>query len=77
MGGPSEVSAYECWVGCARTFGGRVCVGRGTGEVFERRLTPNHQEIVEWLQSLPGRVAVTYEAGPTGFGLARFLTAAG
>ena len=30
-----------------------------TGEVFERRLTPNHQEIVEWLQSLPGRVAVT------------------
>ena len=27
--------------------------------------------------SLPGRVAVTYEAGPTGFGLARFLLAAG
>ncbi len=48
-----------------------------TGEVFERRLTPNHQDILEWLRSLPGPVAVAYEAGPTGFGLARFLTAAG
>jgi transposase len=47
-----------------------------TGEVFERRLTPDFGEIMEWLWSLPGRVAVTYEAGPTGFGLARFLTAA-
>ena len=30
-----------------------------------------------WLAGLPGPVAVTYEAGPTGFGLARDLTAAG
>jgi transposase len=50
---------------------------RDTGEVFERRLCPDHREILDWLQSLPGRVAVTYEAGPTGFGLARFLLAAG
>lgn len=48
-----------------------------TGEVFECRLTPDHREILGWLQSLPGAVAVAYEAGPTGFGLARFLTAAG
>lgn len=48
-----------------------------TGEVFERRLTPDHREILIWLRSLPDRVAVTYEAGPTGFGLARFLIAAG
>ena len=48
-----------------------------TGEVLERRLTPDHQEILDWLRSLTGVVAVTYEAGPTGFGLARFLTAAG
>ena len=48
-----------------------------TGEVFESRLTPDHGEILDWLRSLPGRVAVTYEAGPTGFGLARFLIAAG
>jgi transposase len=48
-----------------------------TGEVFQRRLTPNHGEIVAWLGDLPGPVAVTYEAGPTGFGLARALAAAG
>jgi hypothetical protein len=39
-----------------------------TGEVFQRRLTPDHGEIVAWLGDLPGPVAVTYEAGPTGFG---------
>ena len=48
-----------------------------TGEVFQRRLTPDHGEIVAWLGDLPGPVAVTYEAGPTGFGLARALTTAG
>ncbi|MCW2663330.1 MAG: putative transposase y4qE [Mycobacterium sp.] len=48
-----------------------------TGEVFERRLTPDPREILAWVQSLPGPVAVTYEAGPTGFVLARFLLAAG
>jgi hypothetical protein len=48
-----------------------------TGEVVERGLTPDHHEILEWMQALPQPVAVTYEAGPTGFGLARFLLAAG
>jgi transposase len=59
----------------------RSVVGCGldgeTGEVFERRLTPDHHELLEWVRGLPGPVAVTYEAGPTGFGLARFLLAAG
>ena len=48
-----------------------------TGRVFERRLTPDYGEILGWIRSLPGPVAATYEAGPTGFGLARFLTAEG
>jgi transposase len=48
-----------------------------TGEVFERRLTPDRGEILGWLGDLPGPVAATYEAGPTGFGLARALDAAG
>ena len=48
-----------------------------TGEVQRRRLTPDPGEITSWVQSLPGPVRVAYEAGPTGFGLARFLTAAG
>jgi transposase len=45
--------------------------------LFERRLTPDHGDIAGWVRSLPGPVAVTYEAGPTGFGLARFLTGQG
>jgi transposase len=48
-----------------------------TGEVFRRRLCPDHQEVLDWVQGLPAPVAVTYEAGPTGFGLARALIAAG
>ncbi len=59
----------------------RSVVGCGldgeTGEVFQRRLGPEHREILDWIQRLPAPVAVTYEAGPTGFGLARFLVAAG
>jgi transposase len=59
----------------------RSVVGCGldgqTGELFERRLTPDHGEIVAWVRSLPGPVAVAYEAGPTGFGLARSLTVQG
>src|SRR5512143_3436198 len=48
-----------------------------TGELFERRLCPDHGEIITWVRGLPGPVAVTYEAGPTGFGLARFLSGEG
>ena len=59
----------------------RSVVARGldrqTGELFERRLTPEHEEILEWIRSLPGPAAATYEAGPTGFGLARFLLGSG
>jgi transposase len=47
-----------------------------TGEVLRARLTPAHEDIIGWLRSLPGPVSVTYEAGPTGFGLARALKAA-
>ena len=59
----------------------RSVVGCGldgdTGEVFQRRLCPDHREVLDWINGLPAPVAVTYEAGPTGFGLARALTAAG
>jgi len=48
-----------------------------TGELFERRLTPAHEDVLGWLHGLPGPIAVAYEAGPTGFGLARALHAAG
>ena len=48
-----------------------------TGELVQARLTPSHQHIRSWLAELPGPVAIAYEAGPTGFGLARSLTADG
>jgi transposase len=48
-----------------------------TGRLFERRLCPDHTEIISWVRSLPEPVTVTYEAGPTGFGLARFLIGEG
>ncbi|HEY3605039.1 MAG TPA: IS110 family transposase [Sporichthyaceae bacterium] len=48
-----------------------------TGEIVRARLTPSHEHIRSWLSDLAGPVAVAYEAGPTGFGLHRALTAAG
>ena len=48
-----------------------------TGEVRRARLTPEYRDLMGWLDRLEGPVAVAYEAGPTGFGLARFLGEAG
>ena len=48
-----------------------------TGELRRARLAPSHDHIRSWLEQLDGPVAVAYEAGPTGFGLYRALTAAG
>jgi len=48
-----------------------------TGELFKQRLVPANEVVIDWLHTLPGPVAVTYEAGPTGFGLARAMATAG
>jgi transposase len=48
-----------------------------TGEILRAKLSADHRDVLGWLTRLPGPVAVTYEAGPTGFGLARVLSAAG
>jgi transposase len=48
-----------------------------TGELLQARLTPSHDHIRSWIGTLTGPVAVAYEAGPTGFGLYRALSAAG
>lgn len=48
-----------------------------TGELVRRRLGSSAAEVLAWLGSLPGPVAAAYEAGPTGFTLARALRAAG
>ena len=48
-----------------------------TGQVWQRKLTPAPADIFDWVSGLPGPVSVVYEAGPTGFGLARHLRAQG
>src|SRR3954449_8605752 len=48
-----------------------------TGELIRQRLVPDTNVVLDWVCGLPGPVAATYEAGPTGFGLARAFTAAG
>lgn len=48
-------------------------IDTGTGELFRKRLGPDSLGVILWLRSLPGPVVVTYEAGPTGFVLARAL----
>ena len=48
-----------------------------TGMIYRDRLCPAVSEVKRWLDGLPGPVAVVYEAGPTGYGLARQLAAAG
>jgi len=55
-------------------LGGDVAEG---GAVFRARLVPDPPVILAWLKTLPGPLSVVYEAGPTGFGLCRFLLAAG
>jgi transposase len=54
-----------------------AAVGLGSGEVWKAQLTGSPAATIEWLQTLPGRVCAVYEAGPTGFGLARAARAAG
>ncbi|HYS40322.1 MAG TPA: transposase, partial [Pseudonocardiaceae bacterium] len=54
-----------------------AAIDTATGELFRSRLCPDHEEVLRWLGELPGPVAVAYEAGPTGFGLARALAAVG
>ena len=48
-----------------------------TGEVWQRKLTPDPADVLGWVSSLPGPVTVVYEAGPTGLGLARHFRSAG
>jgi transposase len=52
---------------------GAAAIDGVSGEVVQARLTPSHEHIRSWLAERAGPVAVTYEAGPTGFGLYRSL----
>ena len=54
-----------------------AAIDTATGEFFKDTLVPQPEVVIDWIRRLPGPVAVTYEAGPTGFGLARVLRDAG
>ena len=54
-----------------------VFVDGESGELCSRRLSGRTGEIVEFCAGLPGPARVAYEAGPTGFTLARALGDAG
>jgi transposase len=74
-----DVSDGICFAGLdvhARQTAG-AAVQLGSGEVFRARLAGGPVAAIDWLRSLPGPVSAVYEAGPTGFGLARAARAAG
>jgi transposase len=50
---------------------------RESGQLAVQRLAGRSEEVVAFAATLPGPVKATYEAGPTGFVLARRLEAAG
>ena len=54
-----------------------VTVDGESGELCAHRLSGDTAEVVAFCAGLPGPTKVAYEAGPTGFGLARVLAAAG
>jgi transposase len=57
-----------------------AAIDTATGEVIERSVSPQSESLVAFVDELcseHGPVLVTYEAGPTGYGLARALLAAG
>jgi transposase len=54
-----------------------AAVRLGCGEVFKAKLGPSPAAAIAWLEGLPGPVRAVYEAGPTGFALARAARDAG
>jgi transposase len=52
-------------------------IDEASGEVAARRAPHGTRELVDWVGGLAGPVRAAYEAGPTGYGLARALDAAG
>ena len=54
-----------------------VTLDAESGEVRSAKLAGETARVVEFLGRLPGPTRVAYEAGPTGYGLARGLEAAG
>src|SRR5438874_6378145 len=52
-------------------------IDQGSGQVRSLRVPPGPEATVAWLKTLPAPVRVVYEAGPTGYWLARACAEAG
>src|SRR3954464_11297000 len=72
-GGLSEKRSYVRRVGCACLVGDRARAARGDGPGLAAEMSPDPAEVLGWVSTLPGPVKVGYEAGPTGYGMYRFL----
>src|SRR5438128_2856787 len=75
----APVMSEGSWVGLdvhARSVVAGV-IDQGSGEVRSLRLSPGTEVTVAWLETLPAPLWVVYEAGPTGYGLARACAGAG
>ncbi len=77
--GGADMAQVRSWVGldvhAAKVLA--ATVDRETGELGVRRLSGKTAEVVAFCAGLAGPTRVAYEAGPTGFALARALQAAG
>ncbi len=62
-----------CWVGLDMHANETVCAvfDGATGEVETRRFLGRPHELLDWLGGLRQPLQAVYEAGPTGYGLAR------
>ena len=73
------MAKVRSWAGldvhAARVIG--CVVDAESGEMTVHRLAGDTAGVVAWCAGLPGRTRAAYEAGPTGYGLSRALTAAG
>ncbi|TFD55402.1 IS110 family transposase [Cryobacterium frigoriphilum] len=73
------MSTYRSFVGLdvhARSVSG-CALDEATGEVLRHRFGGDVGDVIAWVRGLPGPIRVAYEAGPTGFGLARMLNLIG
>ena len=77
--GGADMAQAKTWVGLDVHVSGTVAavLERQSGELWRRRLSGRGEEVAAFVAGLPGPVRATYEAGPTGFALARRLAAAG
>ena len=72
---PDSISLVGLDVHAAQTHA--AVLDLATGELRRTRLRVPPREVVSFLAQLPGPVRAVYEAGPTGFGLARSARALG